>query len=205
LAKPLSKQIQHEFSRFDATKQFLVSIGQTTHQITSRMTIWSSGYRVKNIKPLETEKALKDGAEFVGESFIFMVSFGLLLWEYNRSHQSDKAKQEKKRQQIKAEQALLKAKLHTLDIRLKAVEDAIKEQNDSLLGLSKGKYKQPPSHELVPIDDDNDDDNDDNDDDNKKDVEKGDTQVEPNHDTNASSSTTTIDDLQTSKPWWKVW
>ncbi|KAG7337531.1 optic atrophy 3 OPA3 domain containing protein [Nitzschia inconspicua] len=122
------------------------------------MTIWSSGYRVKNIKPLDSEKALKDGAEFVGEGFIFVVSFGLLLWEYNRTQEANKAKQETKRQQIKAEQAVLKAKLHALDIRLKAVEDVIKEQTDSLLGLSKGKYKQPPPQELVPIDDDDDDD-----------------------------------------------
>jgi hypothetical protein len=166
------------------------------------MTIWSSGYRVKNIKPLEPDKALKDGAGFVGESFIFMVSFGLLLWEYNRSQKSDKEKQEKKRQQIKAEQTLLKAKLHALDIRLKAVEDAIKEQTDSLLGLSKGKYKRPPSHELVPIDDDDNDE--DNNDDTQKDLEKGDAQIEEKLPTDTLSSTTPTNNLQ-KKPWWKVW
>lgn len=121
------------------------------------MTIWSSGYRVKSIKPLDSEKALKDGAEFVGEGFIFTVSLSLLMWEYNRSQESAREKQEKKRQQIRAEQAVLKAKLHALDVRLKAVEDVVKEQTDSLLGLSKGRYKRPPSKELVPIDDFDDD------------------------------------------------
>jgi hypothetical protein len=89
-----------------------------------------------------------------------------------------------------------------LDIRLKAVEDAIKEQTDSLLGLSKGKYKRPPSHELVPIDDDDDDQ--DNNDDTQKDVEKGDAHIEKKHPTDTLSSTTPTISLQ-QKPWWKVW
>jgi Optic atrophy 3 protein (OPA3) len=158
------------------------------------MTIWSSGYRVKSIKPLDQEKALKDGAEFVGEGFIFIVSFGLLLWEYNRTQESNKEKQEKKRQVIKAEQAVLKAKLHALDVRLKAVEDAIKEQTDSLLGLSKGTYKRPPSTELVPIDDDDDDEN--NDGGAKDDVEKG-KEEKLTEDSDSSQPK--------AKPWWRVW
>jgi len=80
------------------------------------------------------------------------------VWEYNRSTQSAKEKQEKKRQQIKEEQDALRAKLHALDIRLKAVEEAVKEQTDTLLGIAtvkkKRKYKEPPPEELVPIDDD---------------------------------------------------
>jgi CHASE3 domain sensor protein len=76
------------------------------------MTIWASGYKVRKITPLDSEKALKDGAEFVGESFVFIVSAGIVLWEYNRSTQSALEKQEKKRQLIKAEQAVLQAKLH---------------------------------------------------------------------------------------------
>lgn len=38
------------------------------------MTIWSSGYKVKSIKPIDTEKAMKDGAEFVGEGFVLTIS-----------------------------------------------------------------------------------------------------------------------------------
>jgi hypothetical protein len=197
LAKPLSKRIKHDFSRFDATKNLLITIGQTNHRVTSRMTIWSSGYRVKTIKPLETEKALKDGAEFVGEGFIFMVSVTILLWEYNRSQESTKQKQEAKRQVIKAEQERLKAKLHALDIRLKAVEDAIKEQTDTLLGLpAKPRYKMPPAQELVPIDDEDSDD----------DEEKGgkiEERFEAAHD-NQERESNNLSSEQ-SKSWWKFW
>ena len=138
--------------------------------------------------------ALKDGAEFVGESFIFMVSVSLLLWEYNRSAQSTQEKQEKKRQEIKAQQAVLQAKLHTLDIRLKAVEDAVKEQTDTLLGIAtikkKGVYKEPPPQELVPIDDDH--------------SEEGQSDQSKEKD-ESSTTTASLSDSTSSKPRWKFW
>mmetsp|Transcript_46546 Transcript_46546/g.113369 ORF Transcript_46546/g.113369 Transcript_46546/m.113369 type:complete len:235 (-) Transcript_46546:1719-2423(-) len=217
LAKPLSKRIKHDFSRFDSTKRLLVWIGQTNHTVTSYMQIWSSGYRVRNIKPLESEKALKDGAEFVGESFIFSVSVGLLLWEYNRSAEISKQKSEKKRQEIKKEQARLQAKLHALDVRLKAVEDTVKEQTDSLLGITvpivqpigrRKKYQPPPEAELVDIDapiSSLDDDNDDDDEKKKNaiDIEKGLSQGSNN--TQHQQPTSLVDNSTHDRPWWRFW
>ena len=101
LAKPLSKRIKHDFSRYEFTKNILIGIGQTNHRITSRMQIWSAGYRVRSIKPLEDDVAMKDGAEFVGEAFIFGVSVTLLLVEYNRSTNSSLHKEQIKRQNAK--------------------------------------------------------------------------------------------------------
>lgn len=207
LAKPLSKRIKHDFSRYDATKRLLIAIGQNNHTVTSYMTIWSSGYRVRSIKPLEEEKAMKDGAEFIGESFIFGVSVGLLLWEYNRSAESAKANQEKKRQEIRKEQARLQAKLHALDVRLKAVEDAVQEQTNTLLGIvatpvgSRRKYRPPPETELVPIDEPIAVEE-------EEDSAAGDVEAvssancnnqQPADTTNESSSTSE------EQPWWKFW
>jgi hypothetical protein len=70
-----------------------------------------------------------------------------------------------KRERIKATQAVLQAKLNTLDIRIKAVENLIKEQqyldDKGLLGRvatvtvsKKPKYVEPPKEQLVPIIDD---------------------------------------------------
>ena len=139
------------------------------------MTIWASGYRVKSIRPIDAEKALKIGAEFVGEGFVLTVSMAIVVFEYNRSAQSNARKDEQKRERIKATQVKLQAKLNTLDIRIKAVEDLIKQQqhiedNKSLLnrvvpvvgGTGKPKYIEPPKEKLVPIadDDQNDDETD---------------------------------------------
>jgi hypothetical protein len=167
LAKPLSKRIKTEFSKNKTTKSFLVGIGQTSHSITSRMQIWSAGYRVKKISSLEPEKALKDGAEFVGESFIFSVSGYLVVWEYRRSAESARMKSEK-----------LQAKLVSLDLRLKAVEDVVKVNSQSILGLRGRRYVEPESQILVPIND---------------------------KENNSETSINPPGTEETKKPWWKVW
>jgi hypothetical protein len=153
LAKPLSKRIKHDFSRYNFTKQGLIRIGQTSHSISSRMQIWSAGYRVRTIKPLEEEKALKDGAEFVGEAFIFSVSGTLVVLEYNRSADSARRKEEAKRAEAKAERAALQAKLLTLDARLKAVESTVIQNSHSILGLGGSTYVEPAREKLVSIED----------------------------------------------------
>jgi hypothetical protein len=188
LAKPLSKRIKHDFSRYKVTKQMLVGIGQTSHVITSRLQIWSAGYRVRSITPLEPEKALQNGAEFFGETFILCVSGAIVIFEYDRSTQSAKQKEAKKHQQQKAENAALQAKLNSLDLRLKAVEDVVKQNSESILNIGRRpKYVEPSLSELVPIDD-GDNDGDDEETTTKKDQLQA-----------AEKSTTSIN------PWWKIW
>merc|ERR1719464_226872 len=108
---------------------------------------------------------MKDGAEFVGEAFVLTVSASIVIWEYNRSAQKHIEKNEQKRERIRADQSVLQAKLHALDIRIKAVEDLIKkQQNLDDKGIlervatvsKKPKYVEPPKEELVPIVDDDD-------------------------------------------------
>jgi hypothetical protein len=67
-AKPLSKQVKHQLSQYEFGQSILIGIGQFSHQVTSRMTIWSSGYRVRSINPLEEKEAMKAGADFIGET-----------------------------------------------------------------------------------------------------------------------------------------
>ena len=159
--KPLSKRIKYEFAQFDATKKMLIGIGQRNHTVTSYMTIWSSGYKVKSIKPLDEDRAMKDGAEFVGEAFVLTVSASIVIWEYSRSAEKQVKKAEQKRQQIRKEQKLLQSKLCALDIRIKAIEDLIKQQQNlderGLLGrvTTKPKYVAPPKEGLVPISEEN--------------------------------------------------
>lgn len=156
LSKPLSKRIKHEFSRYEFTQGILVSIGQTSHSITSTMTIWSAGYRVRSINPLERDKALSDGSEIVGESFILAVSVGWMLWEYNRGNEKTRVKEEKQRAVAKHEREALQAKLHTLDVRVKALEVVVKTNSQSLLSIGP-RYVEPPSAEIVPIEDEHSD------------------------------------------------
>ncbi|GKY96386.1 hypothetical protein MPSEU_000598200 [Mayamaea pseudoterrestris] len=151
LAKPLSKRVKHEFSRSPFTQNILVAIGQGTHQLTSRMTIWSAGYKVRSIKPLEEEQAIKQGAEFVGEGFILTVSIGVLMYEYNSQTTKAREKDLQQKAKAQAERDELQTKLHALDVRLKALEVVVKNNSNSLLNVIGKKYKQPEEAELVPI------------------------------------------------------
>ena len=124
----MSKRIKHDFSRYAATQRLLISIGQTSHQVSSRMTIWSAGYKVREIKPLEDENAMKTGAEFIGEAFILLVSGTTVVLEYNRSKAKDLEKEEKRRKESKAERDALQAALHELDMRVKELERQLEEE-----------------------------------------------------------------------------
>ena len=167
----------------------LISIGQTSHSVTSRMQIWSAGYRVRSIKPLEEDKALKDGAEFVGESFIFLVSGTLVVWEYNRSATSARKKELKRQADSKAERQALRAKLVALDARLKAVEDTVKHNSHSIIGLGGTHYVEPAADKLVTIDDDDDDESND---------AKPQATVSPQNDKPSPGNAS-------AKPWWQIW
>jgi hypothetical protein len=181
LAKPLSKRIKHDFSRYNFTKRILIGIGQTSHTLTSRMQIWSAGYRVRSIKPLEEDQALKDGAEFVGESFVFLVSGTFVVWEYNRSAESSRQKEEKLRTQAKAERDALQDKLIALDARLKALEQVVKHNQRSILGLGGMPYVAPEAGMLVDIED------------------------EQNHSQERKEEAIQAHRASLERPWWKVW
>ena len=135
----------------------LISIGQTTNAITSRMTIWSEGYTVRHIKPLDETVALNNGADFVGESFILLVSCGTVIWEYNRTNEKARLKEEQLRAIAKAERDALQANFVALDARLKALEEVVQYNSQSILNISGKRYKEPTHKvELVPISHDDD-------------------------------------------------
>jgi optic atrophy 3 protein len=161
LSKPLSKQIKIQFSQYPIGQRILEGVGQGMHNVTSRLTIWSSGYRVRSITPLEQNEAIKQGADFVGEFFVVTVSAGLLIWEYNRSNESAKAKEMAKQAVAQAERDALQQKLITLDVRLKALEEVVKANQASILHMAGlgGKTYQAPKN-IVKIRDDDDDDDD---------------------------------------------
>jgi hypothetical protein len=152
LAKPLSKRIKHDFSRYQVTQNLLVGIGQASHSITSRMTIWSAGYRVRSITPLEREKAISLGAEITGEVFLLGVSGFWLVWEYDRGKEKERTKEEERRANSKQERDALQAKLNALNVRLKALEVVVKTNSRSLLNLGE-RYVPPNSKDIVPIED----------------------------------------------------
>jgi hypothetical protein len=155
LAKPMAKRVRHNFEKQPIGRSFLIWIGQTQHAVGTRMTMWSSGYKVRHISPIEEGAALSQGAELFSESIIFFVSGGIVVYEYNRSSVKEKAKEEARMQQISDDSARLQAKLNSLDKRLISLEEYAKANRRAMvLGVgfgANGKYVEPG--EVVPIND----------------------------------------------------
>ena len=86
------------------------------------MTIWSEGFKVRSIPPLEENEAITRGADLLGEAIVFGVSVSVVVWEYNRSNEKAKAKEEKRLLEIEAENDEMDEKLHALDVRIEALE-----------------------------------------------------------------------------------
>ena len=136
LAKPAAKRIKHEFSKSQSSSQFLITLGQAAHSVTSRMTIWSEGYTVRKIAPLEPDKALQQGSELVGEFFVFFVAGSIVVWEYKRSKAKEETKEQQKLEKEKAESERLETKLHSYNDRILALEEAIHEQKNTITRLN---------------------------------------------------------------------
>lgn len=154
LAKPMAKQVKHQAIKIPMTRSALIWVGQTSHGITTRMTIWSSGYKVRSITKIEDEKALSRGADLLSESFIFSVSVGILMYEYNRSSIKEEKKEAAKLQKIRDDASKLQAKLDSLDKRLVSLEEFAKTNRRSILGIGvNAEYIEPSKDEVVPIND----------------------------------------------------
>lgn len=123
LSKPMAKRVKHNFKKNEVSQNFLVNIGQLTHNVTTRMTIWSSGYKVRSIQPLEKEAALSAGADFIGEAFIFGVAGAIVVWEYDKSKKKDTDKELKNLQREKSQQN----RLMDLEKRMSRIEQNLAE------------------------------------------------------------------------------
>ena len=150
LAKPLSKQIKHEFSRYEVTQRLLRGIGETAHQLTSRLTIWSAGYRVRDVKALEPEKALHDGSELLGEGFIFLATGTWVVYEYNKSNEKSKEKEAAQKAVLLQERQEILSQIEGLSNRLNHVEKSLDTTQESLqklvsLQLYYNGLQPPPS------------------------------------------------------------
>ncbi|KAL3794814.1 hypothetical protein ACHAW5_005235 [Stephanodiscus triporus] len=151
----MAKHVKQQFVKKPIGRRFLIWIGQTQHAFGTRMTIWSSGYKVRHISPIEEGAALSQGADLLSESFVFFVSGSVVVYEYHRSSEKEKVKEEARLKEITDESAELQAKLNSLDKRLVSLEEFAKANRRAIvLGVgigANGKYVEPG--ELVPIND----------------------------------------------------
>lgn len=155
----MAKSLKNQFVKHPITRRALINVGQTSHAISTRMTIWSSGYKVRSINPLEEEVALVQGADLLSETFIFVVSGGIVVYEYHRSSEKERIKEEQRLQKIQDGASQLQAKLISLDKRLASLEEYAKANSNRAfvlgpigIGGANGGYVEPDG--IIPIHDD---------------------------------------------------
>jgi len=138
LSKPMAKRLKKEALKHPSLSTILLHMGQFTHASTQRLTLLSQGFKVKSVNPLLEENAIAKGAEILGETIVFSVACGVVIWEYS----SSQAKAEKKR--ISAEQLSIQtdarheARLAVIDERLDKLEKIVRRNENLVARLGGG-------------------------------------------------------------------
>lgn len=149
LAKPVANRIKVEVRRHPKFSELCTNIGQMMHQVTSRLNVMASGYKILQVEPLAADEALARGINFVSESFIFGVAGGILVFEYQRSEAKSAAKALQVEEENRRYQQYLDDKFQNLyreiksiSTRLDDIETRIEEQEKQrgrwLLGIGSG-------------------------------------------------------------------
>ena len=102
------------------------------------------GHKVKTIKELPEAEALKQGADLIGETFIFSVAAGLLVLEYTRQTISTNRANEAKEKKRKDKMDQLNAHFNDLEERIKILE---RENQNLRVLVEVATQKQGPSKE----------------------------------------------------------
>eukprot|EP01035_Chromulina_nebulosa_P022791 gene22791-29510_t len=74
IAKPLSNRLKQQANKNERTNESLISFGQLLHRLSSRLTVFVSGYRFLGVKPLPNEEALSKAVVFISESVVFTLA-----------------------------------------------------------------------------------------------------------------------------------
>ncbi len=102
IAKPVASRIKVEAKKHPRFSSLCISLGQFTHQITSRLNVLASGYKIIGVSSLPEEEALSRGINFLSETFVFSVAGTIIVVEYARS-EAKNAEKAKKAQEAEQE------------------------------------------------------------------------------------------------------
>ncbi|XWS15793.1 hypothetical protein CRYUN_Cryun34aG0032200 [Craigia yunnanensis] len=155
LSKPVAYRLKRQAAYAPRFRQFIVSIAQANHRITTRMqrSIYSHATDVE-IRPLDEEKAVQAAVDLIGEilssrtanqyielDMLGLVAGALLIFEVQRSSRSEAKKEEVRRKEleaIKQRNEDLATEVELLRHKLEELEQLAKRQG--LSGIFKFKH-----------------------------------------------------------------
>ncbi|KAK8678200.1 hypothetical protein V6N13_143708 [Hibiscus sabdariffa] len=148
LSKPVASRLKRQAAYAPKFRQFIISIAQANHQITTRMQrhIYSRATDVE-IRPLDEEKAVQAAVDLIGELFVFTVAGAMLIFEVQRSSRSEAKKEAARREELEAMKKRdedLATQVELLRHKLEELEQLAKQR-----GLGGGEVPQAQL-DLVP-------------------------------------------------------
>ncbi|GLT29527.1 hypothetical protein SLA2020_043870 [Shorea laevis] len=103
LSKPLASRLKHQAAVHPRFREFIISIAQANHQISTKMQRRIYGHATDvEIRPLDETKAVQAAVDLIGELFVFSVAGAALIFEVQRSARSEARKEEMRRQELEA-------------------------------------------------------------------------------------------------------
>jgi hypothetical protein len=138
LSKPFAKRLKNEGIKHPYLRETFAFTGESTHQLTARLTIWSAGFKVKNIKPLDREVAITRGADIFAECIVLGVASAVVFYDYNASKASSKAKDAEKLAELDEIDRVLCNRLTEIENRLVEVEEELRNSERERERLRKG-------------------------------------------------------------------
>ncbi|CAN6553129.1 unnamed protein product [Malus baccata var. baccata] len=151
LSKPVAARLKHQAAMHPKFRQFIVSIAQANHRMTTRMQrrIYSHATDAK-IRPLNEEKAVQAAVDLIGELFVFSVATVALIFEVQRSARSEARKEEARKRELEA--------LKQRDEALSREVELLKEKLEELEKLARGRglsgiisFKRPDTESAVSL------------------------------------------------------
>lgn len=125
-AKPLASELKRRAAVTEGSllQRACIGVGQLTHTSSKSAQLWLAGHRRVKVKPLDDPKALSAGADVMGETLIYTVAAGTIIFEVTRSQHASHVKEAEKRAAAAAERAALDARLTALEAAMRRVEAA---------------------------------------------------------------------------------
>ena len=128
VAKPVASALKKRAQDPGMLRNMCASIGQMQHRQSKTVSIWLAGHRRVKIKPLEEEKAITAGADFVGESFIYSVGALGILYEVQYNSAKSARKEAAAHARATAERAELDARITQVEEALQRIERDVRAQ-----------------------------------------------------------------------------
>ena len=111
----MAKALQARAKTNPFFRRVCVSVGNGMNQLSARMTAFTSNVKLKKVKGISEETAISNGAALLGESFIIASGSALIAWEYRRKDQIADVKKAKQREEKRAAEAKLDARLFKME------------------------------------------------------------------------------------------